>query len=148
MTPLADVGARSPRRFRRIAAGACAAVALLSAFAAAPALKTDPAAVDLMQVLESHGWPGNVREVRNLAESAAFLTYGRGPIPVDALPDRIRERRPAPVARLVDTEREAVLRALEEAEGNRSRAARFLGISRQTLYTKMSKFGISRANAA
>jgi len=101
-----------------------------------------------LEVLESHGWPGNVREVRNLAESAAFLTYGRGPIPVDALPDRIRERRPAPVARLVDTEREAVLRALEEAEGNRSRAARFLGISRQTLYTKMSKFGISRANAA
>jgi transcriptional regulator of acetoin/glycerol metabolism len=46
------------------------------------------------------------------------------------------------MTRLVDTERQAVLRALEEAEGNRTRAARTLGISRQTLYTKMSKYGI------
>ena len=107
-------------------------------------------------ILESHDWPGNVRELRNLAESAAFLTFGRGPIPADALPDWLRKAvlarqvegasRTAPT--LVETEREALVRALEEAGGNRSAAARMLDISRQTLYTKMAKYRIGRANAA
>ena len=104
-----------------------------------------------LKTLERYDWPGNVREIRNLAESAAFLTFGRGPIPLDALPDWLRESSGngnGRSARLEETEREAVLRALEEAGGNRSRAARALGISRQTLYTKMSKFGIGRKPAA
>jgi DNA-binding NtrC family response regulator/predicted negative regulator of RcsB-dependent stress response len=102
-----------------------------------------------LKVLERYYWPGNVREIRNLAESAAFLTFGRGPIPLDALPDWLRESSGnGKSARLEETEREAVMRALEEAGGNRSRAARALGISRQTLYTKMSKYGIGRKPAA
>ncbi len=103
------------------------------------------------ELLELHEWPGNVRELRNLAESASFLTFGRGPIPVDAMPDCIRDaaRRPRPmIASLEETERRAVVRALSDAGGNRSRAARELGISRQTLYTKMSKYGIGRETAA
>jgi DNA-binding NtrC family response regulator len=109
------------------------------------------ASESVRELLEAHEWPGNVRELRNLAEGASFLTFGRGPITLDALPDWIREispRRIAKIARLEDTEKDAVLQALEKSGGNRSRAARELGISRQTLYTKMSKFGIGRANAA
>jgi len=104
-----------------------------------------------LEVLYRHEWPGNVREMRNLAESAAFLSCGKGPVPVDALPDWIRESavvRTATVTRLEDVEKKALLRALEDAAGNRSRAARSLGISRQTLYTKMEKLGIGKANAA
>jgi two-component system NtrC family response regulator len=113
-----------------------------------------PASASALELLERHDWPGNVREIRNLAESAAFLTFGRGPIPVDALPDWLREavrRRElfeAPAPSLRDTEREALMQALREAGGNRSAAARALGISRQTLYTKIAKHGIGRANAA
>ncbi|MCA9750718.1 MAG: sigma 54-interacting transcriptional regulator [Gemmatimonadetes bacterium] len=105
-----------------------------------------PASNAAREVLDRYDWPGNVREIRNLAESAAFLTPGRGPIPVDALPDRVREPQRAALgrAKLADTEKAAVLRALAQAGGNRSRAARALGISRQTLYTKISKFGIAR----
>jgi DNA-binding NtrC family response regulator/tetratricopeptide (TPR) repeat protein len=109
-----------------------------------------PASEAALEVLEIHDWPGNVRELRNLAESAAFLAFGRGPIPLDALPDWIREaaRRPRPrIASLEETERRAVLRALDDAGGNRSRAARALGVSRQTLYTKMAKHGIGAETA-
>jgi transcriptional regulator with PAS, ATPase and Fis domain len=109
-----------------------------------------PASEAALEVLEVHDWPGNVRELRNLAESTAFLTFGPGPIPLDALPDWIREaaRRPRPrIASLEETERSAVLRALDEAGGNRSRAARALGVSRQTLYTKMAKHGIGAGTA-
>lgn len=118
---------------------------LFERFAARPA---SPAA---LEVLRRHDWPGNVREMRNLAESAAFLSFGDGPIPRDALPDWIRRSavtHAATVTSLVDAEKKALLRALETAEGNRSRAARELGISRQTLYTKMEKFGIGKADAA
>jgi transcriptional regulator with PAS, ATPase and Fis domain len=110
-----------------------------------------PASESALELLELHDWPGNVRELRNLAESASFLTFGRGPIPLDALPDWIREvaRRPRPmIASLEETERGAVEKALEEAGGNRSRAARALGVSRQTLYTKMAKYGIGREAGA
>ncbi len=110
-----------------------------------------PASESTLSVLTAHDWPGNVREIRNLAESAAFLSLGRGPVPPDALPDWIRRSavvHAACAASLEETERSAVVQALEAAGGNRSRAARALGISRQTLYTKMSKFGIGRANAA
>ena len=122
-----------------------------------------------LELLESHDWPGNVREIRNLAESTAFLTFGNGPIPADALPDWLRRSAiekeavaavataeaalsaatPAPPpATLRETERDALVRALTETGGNRSAAARALRISRQTLYTKMSKYGIGRADAA
>jgi len=110
-----------------------------------------PASEAALGILESHDWPGNVRELRNLAESAAFLAGGRGPVPRDALPDWIRRAavvRIAEVASLEDSERDTIEEALAVTGGNRSRAARALGISRQTLYTKMSKYGIGRANAA
>jgi DNA-binding NtrC family response regulator len=111
-----------------------------------------PATESALGVLEAHDWPGNVRELRNVAESAAFLTVGRGPIPVDALPEWIRRAArtelPDLGEHLADAEREAVVRALVQAGGNRSAAARTLGISRQTLYTKMSKYGIGAARAA
>ncbi len=108
-----------------------------------------------LEILEQHDWPGNVREMRNLAESVAFLTSGRGSIPADALPNWLRQAVLVKEAEAVvsppalhDTEREALIVALREAGGNRSAAARALRISRQTLYTKIAKYGIGRANAA
>ena len=111
-----------------------------------------PASESALEMLESYPWPGNVREIRNVAQSASFLTMGRGPIPADALPDSVRPRtRPEPgdlPARVEHAEKQALVRALSKSGGNRAAAARELGICRQTLYTKMSKYGIGRANAA
>jgi transcriptional regulator with PAS, ATPase and Fis domain len=105
-----------------------------------------PASRAALEVLELHEWPGNVRELKNLAESVAFLAAGQGPIPRDALPDWIRDdaecaQRRAP--KLDDVERTAVAAALARTGGNRARAARELGISRQTLYAKIARFGMT-----
>jgi transcriptional regulator of acetoin/glycerol metabolism len=54
----------------------------------------------------------------------------------------------AEIVSLEESERDAILEALTVSGGNRSRAARALGISRQTLYTKLSKYRIGRADAA
>ncbi len=109
-----------------------------------------PASAAALEVLERHDWPGNVRELRHLAESAAFLAGGSGPIVRDALPEWIRESAGGAAAgtrvpgarRLDELERREVVAALVRTAGNRAKAARVLGISRQTLYTKIAKYRI------
>ena len=99
-----------------------------------------------------YSWPGNVRELENVTERAVVLGC-RDDVLVDAdLPDRMR-RTDAPAAtvtgfppegvRLADIEREWIRRALDHTSGNRSRAARLLGITRQTLLYRMQKHGIA-----
>ncbi len=102
-----------------------------------------PATQAALELLERHDWPGNVRELKHLAESAAFVCGGRHPISCDALPDWIREAdEGARVPRLADVERTALVDALARSGGNRARAARELGISRQALYSKIARLGI------
>ncbi len=104
--------------------------------------------------LLAYDWPGNVRELRNVVERAAVLVRG-GVIAADAID--LPEDRPAPpildglpadwlsgdlpaaVARL---ERTMIAAALRDAEGNRARAARRLGIQRQLLYAKIERYGL------
>jgi DNA-binding NtrC family response regulator len=98
------------------------------------------------ELLMSYHWPGNVRELRNvieraiLLESSDVILAGHLPIEVGA------RRAPAPPAAapsafeprpLREVEREHILRTLEHFAGNKSRAARVLGISRQTLRDKL-----------
>ncbi len=102
--------------------------------------------------LLSYPWPGNVRELRNVMERAAFL--GRGgmvaPEEIDlpggqgqAEPDgEPASDLPGAVAAL---ERRMIARALDEEGGNRSRAARRLGIQRQLLYAKIDRYGLGDA---
>ncbi|OEY67947.1 sigma-54-dependent Fis family transcriptional regulator [Marinobacter sp. X15-166B] len=102
--------------------------------------------------LGSYDWPGNVRELRNVLERA--LTMGEDPggvLDADAifrvLPrsgGRIRSVMPAhtvqPLAQvLAQAEAEAIEAALLASRGNRSQAARLLGISRSALYEKLAK---------
>jgi len=104
---------------------------------------------DVMQILNAHGWDGNVRELRNVVQ-ALLLADTDEPVRPDELPGFLRAARPAPLppapaeapqARLVDAEREAIRRAIAACEGNHSRAAESLGISRSTLYRKLRLFG-------
>ena len=102
-----------------------------------------------MQRLSANPWPGNVRELFHVIERAAVMC-GSEVIDVGDLPETVRAGAPeAPedddlslhgaVARV---ERDLIVRALERAKGNRSAAARLLGIGRPQLYAKMEEHGL------
>jgi DNA-binding NtrC family response regulator len=102
-----------------------------------------------MARLLSYEWPGNVRELIHVVERASVLAGGEI-IDVDHLPEALTRRPPEAdvpetgtlheaVARL---ERKMILLALERAKGNRSEAARQLGVARAQLYAKMEEHGI------
>jgi DNA-binding NtrC family response regulator len=102
-----------------------------------------------IEKLRQHGWPGNVRELRNVIERAYILTRSDviGPGDIDTSRAEVQSTNslleadlPAAVAQL---ERTMILRALEACDGNRTEAARRLGINRQLLYSKMQRYGIA-----
>ena len=101
----------------------------------------DPAA---MAALEACDWPGNLRQLKNAVMSATLLAAGEYIVPGD-LP---REVAGSPVAAgsfsLHDPagEEEQIRRALLAAGGNKSQAAKLLGIDRKTLYNKLHLYGI------
>ena len=109
----------------------------------------DAAAVER---LLQHNWPGNVRELENaVSRLAIFAPTGRIALTdVDAqvLSEQSLDVEQfaavsTPSDRLVDLERQHILRILKETGGNRSEAARRLGIERKTLYKKAVRLGIN-----
>jgi two-component system response regulator PilR (NtrC family) len=109
---------------------------------------------DAMAALTAHNFPGNVRELENLVERAVTLS-SEGRITSDALPDLSRADRATAAGpdlpptgfdleRELETfERGFLLKALERTGGNRTLAARVLGISFRSLRYRLSKLGIS-----
>jgi len=106
---------------------------------------------EAMEKLSAYPWPGNVRELRNAVEYA-FVLCNSGGIAVGHLPPKIVA---GPSASCTEpalpaagekhrSERDALLRALEQTGGNRTEAARILGVSRVTVWKRMKKFGIER----
>jgi len=92
--------------------------------------------------LRHHEWFGNVRELRNVIERALIMCDGPV-IDTEHLCLRARKGAALSVTTDLDTlERHAVERAMREADGNKVRAARQLGISRMQLYTRLRKFGL------
>ncbi|HEX8408951.1 MAG TPA: sigma-54 dependent transcriptional regulator [Thermoanaerobaculia bacterium] len=105
-------------------------------------------AVDLsfIEPLLRYGWPGNIRELRNVVESTmVFGTSNR--VTRRDLPPYLRALF-ASEQRKRDTERDQVLGALRTAGWNRNEAARLLGCSRMTLYRKMVKYELFAAGDA
>lgn len=97
-----------------------------------------------MQLLESHGWQGNVRELQNAIERAVLVTRGRQIEPKD-LPFYTEEMEEQLAGKsLADIEKYHIRKLLEESDWNISRAARLLEIDRVTLYSKMKKYGLKR----
>jgi DNA-binding NtrC family response regulator len=94
-------------------------------------------------------WSGNVRELRNVVERAVILGSG-AQLTIAELPERVAllapsapRPTPAPMqAQLDDVERRALAEALVETRGNRTAAAKKLGISRRALIYKIKKFGL------
>ncbi|MBZ4421590.1 sigma-54-dependent Fis family transcriptional regulator [Myxococcus sp. RHSTA-1-4] len=98
------------------------------------------------RLLEGHTWPGNVRELRNVMEYAYVI--GEGPVVREAdLPPEFSEpRRASPPPALhagpdASLDPQQVRAALAQAGGNRSEAARLLGISRVTLWRRLRDLG-------
>ncbi len=100
---------------------------------------------DALRALMDHAWPGNVRELRNAIEGA-FVTVRGNRLSLADLPLEVRRREQRPTAPPSPEqleERVQIENALREAEGNRTKAAAALGISRVTLWKKMRRLGIS-----
>jgi DNA-binding NtrC family response regulator len=100
-----------------------------------------------LAALEEYAWPGNVRELENFCERIILMTSGKV-IDEDAVRrqlDALERERPGarpPTTTLPEMERQAIVEALEAAGGNKSRAARSLGIPRHVLLYRIKKFGI------
>ena len=102
---------------------------------------TAPSA-ELMQVLLSYRWPGNVREVRNFVE-AVFIDPPAGPIGLRDIPAAFA-RLQASFARTGEIERARIVAALEKTDWNKAEAAKALQWSRMTLYRKLTKYHVTR----
>lgn len=105
---------------------------------------------DAARRLLDYAWPGNVRELASAMERAVALAEYET-ITVADLPEKIQKWKPsqlfpetsdpADLIPLDEIERRYILRVLEAAGGNRSRAAEILGVDRKTLYSKLKSYG-------
>jgi transcriptional regulator with PAS, ATPase and Fis domain len=110
---------------------------------------------EALQMLAHYSWPGNLRELKNIAERAALLC-GDGPVLPEHLPlDKMRATLAPPrdLAAVASAdlrsgvsayERSRIIAALRDCDGNQTRAAKLLGISRMTLSTRMDAYGLPR----
>jgi transcriptional regulator of acetoin/glycerol metabolism len=97
-----------------------------------------------MEFLTEHAWPGNVREMRAALEHAALKCRG-GVIRPSDLPPEILAPSPWTAERAVPAApdaRQQLIDALAKTGGNRTAAARLLGISRPTLYARLRALGL------
>jgi two-component system response regulator AtoC len=114
-----------------------------------------PAVLDsgALERLVAYGWPGNAREMRNVLESALLHARGGAVVLPEHLPPEVAGRsaeespRPpepprGPARSLADVARRHIERTLLRHEGNRTRAAQELGISRATLINKIKVYGL------
>jgi DNA-binding NtrC family response regulator len=97
-----------------------------------------------MKSLSDYTWPGNIRQLQHMMERLVILAQG-GRITEDAVEDAIRAASPHEQAgeTLADTETEQIRKVLAATGGNKSRAARILGIERKTLYRKLERMGLA-----
>lgn len=93
--------------------------------------------------LTGYSWPGNIRELKHTIEKAVILSENDSIKPGDLdLRPRYGDVIPEGDEKLADIEKNAIVKVLEKCRGNITQAARILGISRTTLYTKMKEYKI------
>jgi DNA-binding NtrC family response regulator len=106
---------------------------------------------DALMALMSHRWPGNVRELEHTIERAVLMGKN-ATIGVDDLPqamfiashnDPPLERAVAKGYTLYELEREYIQRVMETTKGNKTEAARILGVDRTTLYRKLEEYKVT-----
>ena len=121
------------------------AQAFLREFSSENNKKVNDFTPDALEVLMNYAWPGNVRELRTAIEHGVVLTRGDR-IGLRDLPPALRAVNPAvgpgrwlaqPAMTVAEAEKQLIIRALKEGGGNRTLAARKLGMSRRTLHRKL-----------
>jgi len=108
---------------------------------------------DAAQALQAYPWPGNVRELRNAVERMVVLSRNRR-ITLRDLPPEIRDRTGAasisasgnPTLSMEQAEKNLIIKALKACNGNRTKAAEQLGISRRTLHRKLNEYQLHDEN--
>jgi transcriptional regulator with PAS, ATPase and Fis domain len=124
---------------------------LMSRFAAAHGLAAPTLTPAARKTLEAYAWPGNVRELRNFCERITVLFSGRS-VDFTNLPLEMQSRNsvgsadglalPTGGINLEAVELSFIRQALEATSGNRTRAARLLGLTRDTLLYRIKKFAL------
>jgi transcriptional regulator with PAS, ATPase and Fis domain len=130
-----------PLRHRRDDIAVLAA-RFIGEFADAPGGRRVELSPDALEALLTYAWPGNVRELRNVLERATIVCEDA------VIQTRDLSLWPVPPAMLDSTDLEAVERrtierVMREAEGNKAKAARLLGISRTQLYGRLRKYDVA-----
>jgi DNA-binding NtrC family response regulator len=102
-----------------------------------------------MDLVFAHHWPGNVRELENVVERSMILAKG-DVVTTEHLPSELRIQEPYSLtsetaADLNRVERDHVRSVLEKCAWNKYKAAKMMGISRSTLYSKIKRFGLKKA---
>jgi transcriptional regulator with PAS, ATPase and Fis domain len=97
-----------------------------------------------LRSLRETTWPGNVRQLQHVLERLVILAPA-GRITEDAVADALRSSRANSDTgeTLADAEADQIRKVLAATNGNKSRAARILGIERKTLYRKIERMGLS-----
>ncbi len=111
---------------------------------------------EVLEVLSEYDWPGNIRELENVLERALILAASEEigtrhiqlpePVLVRTKPGEAGSAKSA--GSLFEVERRMLEDALRKAGGNKSKAAKLLGITRRMLYTKLEKFGLTTGEDA
>lgn len=96
------------------------------------------------EMLVSNSWPGNLRQLNNVMKRAVLLTRGRliTTAELSQAMGPTLQQQPSLTLHDEDDERERIKQALQQTNGNKSKAARLLGIDRKTIYNKIEKLGI------
>jgi len=98
---------------------------------------------DVIDTFMNYPWPGNIRQLRNVIERAIVLSKGRtiskNDLPIDLLSHRRTTAAVTAIKPLKQLELQAVNYALQECSGNKSEAAKKLGISRKTFYKRLKE---------
>ena len=110
--------------------------------------ETDAIEPEAMDLLCRYSWPGNVRELENIVERAVALESGPAILVAD-LPDYIRNQsietyrhHPSDIPTLEEQEKRYIQWVLDRTEGNKTRAAKIMGIDRVSLWRKLKRYGI------
>jgi transcriptional regulator with PAS, ATPase and Fis domain len=101
---------------------------------------------DAKRALLDYSWPGNVRELRNALERAAILCEGGLIAPQHLLLPIRPHGATAETTDLNEVERQTIGHVMRETRGNKSRAAKRLGLSRTQLYGRLRKYGLDPAD--
>ncbi|HYA27108.1 MAG TPA: helix-turn-helix domain-containing protein [Thermodesulfovibrionales bacterium] len=98
---------------------------------------------EVMSTLYEYSWPGNIRQLRNVIERAVVMATRESIMPGD-LPEEFNAVKEHPAAvgpkmTLREMELQAIKNSLQKCEGNKSKAAKMLGISRKALYKRLNE---------